>query len=78
MARPLDCDLELQSLQDELSAVMRVLNDAHHPVNPGDPDRIKALEAQVAELKVAILERRSSLTQQQKRPIRQNRRSANA
>ena len=78
MARPLDCDVELESLQSELRSVMAVLNEQHHPVNPGDPDKIKALETEVAELKAAIVERRAALKMQAERPIRMNRRSANA
>ena len=78
MAKPLDCDVELESLQSELRSIMAVLNDLHHPVNPGDPDKIKALEAEVASLKAAINERRGALKKQAARPIRMNRRSANA
>lgn len=78
MARPLDSDNELQALQNELRSMMQALNVLHHPVNPSDPDQIKGLEAQIAELKQAINERRASLASEQDRPIRLNRRSANA
>ena len=78
MARPLDCDVELESLQGELRSLMAVLNEQHHPVIPGDPDKIAGLEAEIAAIKAAILERRQVLKKQAGRPIHMNRRSANA
>lgn len=78
MARPLDSDLELQALQEEMRAVMQALNALHHPVNPGNPEQIEALEEQVKELKRAIVQRREALNTERGRPIQLNRRYANA
>ncbi len=78
MARPLDSDLELQALQEEMQAVMQALNMLHHPVNPGSPEQIEALEEQVKELKRAIIERRAALSSERGRPVQLNRRRAHA
>jgi hypothetical protein len=40
---------------------MAALNDLHHPVYPAGPKRIVELERRVAELRVAIGERRRAL-----------------
>lgn len=48
----------LASWRDELRVVLAALNDLYHPVYPGDPARIAALERQVCELRTAITEHR--------------------
>ncbi len=51
----------LASLGDELRAQLAALNQLHHPVVPGDPARIAALEARIAELRAQIADVRRSL-----------------
>lgn len=54
-------DLLLASLRDELRVLLAELNNLHHPVYPGDPERIAALGVQVAEVRQAIRQRRAEL-----------------
>lgn len=61
MTTPTDCDLLLESLNDELRAQMAALNDLHHPVYTAGPKRIGELERRIAELRAAIVARRRDL-----------------
>lgn len=61
MPKAADRDAHLASMQDELRTTITTLNQLYHPVNPVDPDRMKVLEARVAELRQAIAERRRQL-----------------
>jgi hypothetical protein len=61
MTTPPDSDLLLESLNDEMRAQMAALNDLHHPVYPAGPKRIAELERRVAELRIAIGDRRRAL-----------------
>jgi len=61
MTTPPDSDLLLESLNDELRAQLAALNDLHHPVYTAGPKRIAELEKRVADLRVAIVERRRAL-----------------
>jgi hypothetical protein len=56
-----DPDPELEALRCELAAVRASLNAEHHPVRPGNPERLAALEARVAEVAAAIAARRAGL-----------------
>ncbi|TVR14949.1 MAG: hypothetical protein EA401_03635 [Planctomycetota bacterium] len=55
-------DDHLQSLYLELRTLMSALNRLHHPVYPGDPERIAQLEHDIAEIRKTIQERRRALT----------------
>lgn len=61
MPKTADRDAHLASMQDELRVTINTLNNLYHPVHPVDPDRMKVLEARVAELREAIAERRRQL-----------------
>lgn len=54
-------DEVLESLRDELRVAVDTLNRLYHPVEPVDPDRVKVLEARVAELRAALRDRRREL-----------------
>jgi hypothetical protein len=58
---PHDTDIDLDSLREELQAVLVSLNLAHHPVHPVPSARVAELEARVADLRAAISERRRQL-----------------
>lgn len=61
MPKAADRDEYLASMQHELRTTITTLNQLYHPVHPVDPDRMKVLEARVAELKQAIADRRREL-----------------
>jgi hypothetical protein len=61
MTTPPDSDPLLESLNDELRAVLAALNDLHHPVYTAGPKRIAELEQRVADLRAAIVARRREL-----------------
>lgn len=61
MPKAADRDQHLASLQDELRTTITTLNNLYHPVHPVDPDRMKVMEARVAELRDAIAQRRAQL-----------------
>lgn len=60
-AVPADRDPLLAEMREELNAVMATLNLLHHPVYPGNPDEVRALEQRVAEIKEAMRLRRRAL-----------------
>lgn len=60
MARE-EADEHLQALYRELRTLMGALNRLHHPVYPGDPERIAELEREIEDIREAIQERRSVL-----------------
>ena len=51
----------LLSLKDELRVMVQRLNDLYHPVYEASPKQIAPIEARVAELRAAIVERREEL-----------------
>jgi hypothetical protein len=53
----------LAALSQELRVALTTLNEVHHPVYPGSPERVAELEAQVEELRAAIAERKAALRQ---------------
>ncbi|MEK7413405.1 MAG: hypothetical protein AAB263_08815 [Planctomycetota bacterium] len=57
-----DADSVLESLLDELRAVMTAANELNHPVYPARPARIAEVERRAAELRAAIQVRRRELT----------------
>jgi len=61
MPKAADRDEHLASMQDELRTTITTLNNLYHPVYPVDPDRMKVLEARIAELRQAIVDRRREL-----------------
>lgn len=61
MSTSVDRDPQLAFLQDELRDTVTALNRLYHPVEPVDPARGKLLEARVAELRAAIVDRRREL-----------------
>jgi len=56
-----DTDLVLESLLDEMRAVIAVLNDLNHPVYPSDPRRIAEFDARAQVLRSEISARRREL-----------------
>jgi hypothetical protein len=56
-----DSDLVLESLLDELRAVIVALNELHHPVYPAAPQRIAEVAGRAAALRLQIAERRREL-----------------
>lgn len=56
-----DTDPTLESLLDELRAVLAALNELHHPVYPASPRRIAEVEARAGELRGQIAARRREL-----------------
>ena len=76
MARPLDRDLELESLNTDLRAAMQALNEECHPVETPREDRVAALEQRIANLKDEIKARRAVIADD--RPLKFNRRDADA
>lgn len=61
MTSTADADPVLESLLDELRAVMIAANELNHPVYPAPPTRIAELERRAVELRVAIQARRREL-----------------
>lgn len=60
-----EADAHLAAMTQELRTLINELNILHHPVYPGDPERIRILENEVTELKEAIMRRRGALAKQQ-------------
>ena len=56
-----DADQTLESLLDELRAVMRELNLLHHPVYPAAPSRIAEVGRRAEELRIQVAARRREL-----------------
>ena len=56
-----DADATLESLLDELRAVMTALNELNHPVYPSAPRRIAELDARAQQLRGEISARRREL-----------------
>lgn len=56
-----DTDTVLESLLDELRAVMAALNDAHHPVYLATPARLAELERRADELRAQVAARRREI-----------------
>ncbi len=56
-----DTDPVLESLLDELRAVIAALNDLNHPVYPSDPRRIAEFDARAQVLRREISARRREL-----------------
>ena len=61
MTTTADTDPVLESLLDELRAVMTAANELNQPVYPASPTRIAELEHRADELRVAIQVRRREL-----------------
>lgn len=61
MTATADADIVLESLFDELRAVMAAANELNHPVRPAPAARITELEARAAELRAQIAARRREL-----------------
>jgi hypothetical protein len=61
MTTPLDLDIRLESLQEELRVNLSALNELHHPVYPAEPRRVAEVEARIGELRESIVARRREL-----------------
>lgn len=61
MPKAVERDPLLASLTEDLKETILHLNRLYHPVYPQDPDRMKAIEARVAEMRESIAQRRAEL-----------------